>query len=325
MDRTIPLYPLKFAPILKQKVWGGNKLVQLFHKKGEGKIGESWELSAVEGNVSVVTNGALKNKLLTELIETYQEDFVGKQVYEKFGSQFPLLFKFIDASEDLSVQLHPNDELAKARHSSFGKTEMWYIMQAEKKARLILGFNRKMDQLIYKQHLNENAITEVLHNEKVEEGDVFFIATGTVHAIGAGIVLAEIQQTSDITYRIYDWDRPDSDGKMRDLHNELAIEAIDFNTEEAKIEYSDIENNPVLLKKSDYFETNKLRITSKTQRDLSLIDSFAVYMCVGGNAIVETATTSVEVATGETLLIPACISELTFNSKEATFLEVYIP
>ena len=223
------LYPLKFQPILKQKVWGGNKLQELFQKNAEGNVGESWEISGVEENISEIANGPLKGNTLNWVLENYKEKLVGEKVFKNFGNHFPLLFKFIDAREDLSVQVHPNDLLAKARHNSFGKTEMWYILDVEKNGKLILGFNQQMDSKKYLHFLSENRITEILNVEAVKKGDAFLLKPGTVHAIGAGVLLAEIQQTSDITYRIYDWDRPDTNGKLRDLHTDLALEAIDFN------------------------------------------------------------------------------------------------
>ncbi len=325
MDNKTSLYPLKFKPILKEKIWGGTKLMQLFQKEGKGNIGESWELSGVEGDVSVVANGNLKNLKLTELIDTYKEELIGEKVFKNFGNKFPLLFKFIDAREDLSVQLHPDDSLARSRHSSFGKTEMWYIIHVEKEANLILGFNREMDEATYMKYLSAHKISEILHSEKVQTGDAFFIAPGTVHAIGAGVVLAEIQQTSDITYRIYDWDRPDTDGKLRELHTDLAIDAIDYQQPDAKLLYSEAENESVLLKSVPYFETNKLLLTTTLERDLSQIDSFVVYMCVEGSAEIETDTTSTTIGKGETVLIPASIKKLNLKTKTATFLEVYIP
>ncbi|MBZ0328609.1 MAG: class I mannose-6-phosphate isomerase [Altibacter sp.] len=325
MDKKPPLYPLKFTPILKEKVWGGGKLASIFQKEGTGNIGESWELSGVEDNVSVVANEPLKGTLLTELIETYKEQLVGKTTYEQFGNKFPLLFKFIDAREDLSVQLHPNDVLAQKRHNGFGKTEMWYILHAEEDARLILGFNRDMDEVNYLRFLSENKLTEILHEEKVQAGDAFFIVPGTVHAIGAGIVLAEIQQTSDITYRIYDWDRPDMDGTLRELHTDLALDAIDYKASKAKVTYSNLENKPVLLKTNRYFETNKLKLTQDLVRDLSNIDSFVVYMCVAGSAVLKYEAASTGFKKGETILIPACIDKIEIETNDATFLEVYIP
>ncbi|PKA83679.1 mannose-6-phosphate isomerase type 1 [Ulvibacter sp. MAR_2010_11] len=319
------LYPLKFQPILKEKVWGGQKLSHLFQKEGEGNIGESWELSGVPENISVVANGALKDMSLNTLLEKHEAELVGKKVFSTFGTTFPLLFKFIDAREDLSVQLHPDDALAKKRHKGFGKTEMWYVMQAEKEARLILGFNRSMDESTYLQFLSEKKLPEILHSENVHEGDAFFIAPGTVHAIGAGVLLAEIQQTSDITYRIYDWDRPDTDGSFRELHTDLALKAINFKDTTSKITYSDKKNSAVLLKSIPYFETNKLLLTHSFQRNLRAIDSFVVYMCVAGDALFTTSNASEIVKRGESILIPACIQEITIETKGATFLEVYIP
>lgn len=319
------LYPLKFYPILKEKVWGGAKLSKLY-KKGDGKnIGESWELSGVAENVSKVANGPLDETSLTTLIEEYKGELVGEKVYKAFGNKFPLLFKFIDADQDLSVQLHPDDVLAKERHDSFGKTEMWYIMQAEKEARIILGFNEKMDKASYLENLSENKLTETLHSEAVKAGDSFFIAPGTVHAIGAGVVLAEIQQTSDITYRIYDWGRPGIDGKMRDLHTEEAMAAINFEEPNAKLEYVKTQNEVVELCKSPFFETNNLNLTKDLMRDLSTIDSFVVYMCVVGEAIIETENASEAIKTGETLLIPAATSKLLIKTTAATILEIYVP
>ena len=325
MTKNIALYPLKFYPILKEKVWGGEKLSTLYDKSAGKNTGESWELSGVSENVSIVTNGALKENSLTALIEEYKGALVGDKVYKTFGNEFPLLFKFIDANQDLSVQLHPNDTLAEERHKSFGKTEMWYIMQAEKDSRIILGFNKKMDKATYLENLSENKLTEILHYESVKAGDSFFIAPGTVHAIGAGVVLAEIQQTSDITYRIYDWDRPGIDGKMRELHTEEAMAAINFEEPYGKLNFSGAKNEVVQLCKSPFFETNTLDLTKDITRDLSSIDSFVVYMCVGGKAIVETESASELIKTGETVLIPASTSKISIKTTAATILEVYVP
>lgn len=319
------LYPLKFEPILKEKVWGGNKLAQLFGKEHLNKTGESWEISGVRGNVSVVANGNLKGKSLLNLMQDYDAHLLGNRVYKTFGYNFPLLFKFIDAKEDLSVQLHPNDQLAKKYHDSFGKTEMWYIMQAEEDARIILGFNSEMNESKYVEKISENKITDILQSENVNTGDSFLIEPGAVHAIGAGVVLAEIQQTSDVTYRIYDWDRPGIDGELRELHLDLALESINFEELEAKLEYSSEEDAPIQLCSSLYFETNRLLLTKKIRRDLTSHDSFIVYMCVEGEVTVETPDFSEEMKKGETLLIPASISNITINTAGATILEIYIP
>lgn len=325
MNQTSKFYPIKFEPILKEKIWGGAKLKQLFHKKRGGNIGESWEISGVDGSISNVQNGSFKGKNLNQLIEEHKDKLVGEKVYKTFGNTFPLLFKFIDAKEDLSVQLHPNDALAKERHNSFGKTEMWYILDADEKGKLVLGFNREVKESIYKKHLSENTLSEILHLEKVTKGDSFFIPTGTVHAIGKGVVLAEIQQTSDITYRIYDYNRPGINGELRDLHTDLAIDAINFNTSNTKLNYFEEKNTPILLCKNDFFQTNKIVFTKELKRDLVDIDSFVVYMCVEGDGIIVVNNYSETIKKGETLLIPAQIKELVIKSNAATFLEVYIP
>ncbi len=325
MSHTSKLYPIKFTPILKEKIWGGSKLKQLFNKNGEGKIGESWEVSAVDENVSIVKNGSLKGENLNHLIDEYKDKLVGKKVFKLFGKKFPLLFKFIDAKEDLSVQLHPNDDLAKKRHNSFGKTEMWYILDSEEKGNLVLGFNKEMNESLYKKHLSENTLLEILHLEKVNKGDSFIIQSGIVHAIGAGVVLAEIQQTSDVTYRIFDYNRPDIDGELRELHTELAKDAIDYNNPSARLNYFDKENFPVQLCKNNYFQTNKIVLTQEMERDLSPIDSFVVYMCVEGIGIIETNNFSETITKGETILVPAEINELKIKTSSAILLEVYIP
>ncbi len=325
MSQLSKLYPIKFIPILKEKIWGGSKLKQLFNKNGEGKIGESWEVSTVNDDVSIVENGSLKGNNLNQLIEAYQHRLVGKKVFKTFGKKFPLLFKFIDAKEDLSVQLHPNDDLAKKRHNSFGKTEMWYILDAEEKGNLVLGFNKEMNESIYKKHLSENTLSEILHSEKVKKGDSFIIESGIVHAIGAGVVLAEIQQTSDITYRIFDYNRPGINGELRELHTDLAIDAIEYNNPSTRLNYLDKENFPVQLSKNVFFQTNKIVLTQEMNRDLSAIDSFVVYMCVEGTGTFEMNGFLEKIVKGETLLVPAETNDLIIKSNSAILLEVYIP
>jgi len=233
------LYPLKFKPLLKERIWGGDKLKTILGKQGKcATCGESWEISAVEKNVSVVENGFLKNNNLQEIIEIYMGDLVGDKIFDKFGLEFPLLIKFIDANDDLSIQVHPNDKLAHERHQSNGKTEMWYVMDANKDSALISGFNKQISTEEYVNHLNGKTLKDILNRQPVKQGDVFFIPAGRVHAIGAGILLAEIQQTSDITYRIYDWDRVDANGKHRELHTDLALDAINYKySEDVKTAY----------------------------------------------------------------------------------------
>lgn len=325
MTSDIILYPLKFQPIFKEKVWGGNKLNQLLNKETVENTGESWEISSVAGDISTVENGHLKGKSLSQIISQYKEKLLGKKVYKSYGKEFPLLFKFIDARENLSVQLHPNDALAKERHGSFGKTEMWYILQANENAQLILDFNQKVDEAKYQKMLVANKITEILNSETVQPGDAFFIAPGTVHAIGSGVLLAEIQQTSDITYRIYDWDRPDSDGKMRDLHTDLALRAINYQRPKTKLNYEDIANTEIQLCKSEYFITNKLNLTRNFQRNSIHYDSFLVYMCIEGKVTFKTQNISESIRKGQTLLIPASLGKFDIKTDGAVLLEVYIP
>jgi len=318
-------YPIKFDPILKEKIWGGQKLKSLLNKESDlTNIGESWEISDIDNGVSVVNNGALKGKTLKDLLNTYKAALIGDKNYKVFGNKFPLLIKFIDAEKDLSIQLHPNDALAAKRHNSFGKTEMWYVLQAEKDANLIVGFNQEMNSETYLKHLKAKTLPEILNFEPVEEGDSYFIEVGRVHAIGAGVMLAEIQQTSDITYRVYDWDRVDANGNERELHNDLAIDAIDFNLEnDYKVNYSKSINQVNEMVDCPYFTTNYLEITNTIKKE-NKVDSFIIYMCVSGEVEIETANATERIIKGETVLIPAAIKTFQISSKNAKLLEVYV-
>ena len=321
-------YPIKFEPILKDKIWGGEKLKSLFNKKStRNDIGESWEVSDVDGNISIVSNGSLKEKSLKTLLSTYKSELVGKKVYEKFGNNFPLLIKFIDAKEALSIQVHPNDELASERHNSFGKTEMWYVMQAEAEGDLIVGFNKDTSKEEYVKHLEEKKLLEILNQEKVQQGDVYFIPTGRIHAIGAGVLLAEIQQTSDITYRVYDWDRLDDEGNSRELHTELALDAIDYTAEkEYKTAYKKELNTPSPVVNCEYFTTNTIVINGEVRVNNKDKDSFVIYMCVEGEVLIKYDDLKEEkLVKGETVLIPANLKEYQLKSSEnSELLEVYI-
>lgn len=329
MITVYPLYPLKFDPILKQKVWGGDKLNKIYAKKtdrkADGRIGESWEISGVDENISELINGPLKGKSLNWLLENYKEKLVGEKVYQEFGNTFPLLFKFIDAQEDLSVQVHPDDILAKKRHNSSGKTEMWYVLDVEDDGRLILGFTDGINQQKYLDSISEKKIINVLKSHPVKRHDAFIVNPGTVHAIGAGVLLAEIQQTSDITYRIYDWDRPDSNGQMRQLHTELALDAINFKGSESRLKYKEIKNSPSHIGATNFFSVNKLDLSKNLVRNLEETPSFTVYMCLEGSAEIETRDFSETIQKGETVLIPAQFPEIKFITNSATFLEVFIP
>jgi len=320
------LYPLQFTPLYKYRIWGGEKLKTELNKQyTEENIGESWEISDVSGDETVVAEGALKGQSLSDLIKEFKGDFVGNAVHEKFGEEFPLLIKFIDAKTPLSIQVHPSNEVAKERHNSFGKNEMWYVMQADKDAELIVGFDEEINTDDYKTHLENNTILNVMHHENVQKGDTFYIPTGRVHAIGAGVLLAEIQQTSNITYRIYDYDRVDSKtGEKRELHNELAIDVIDYKVHKNyKTDYSIEKNVSNTLVHSPYFRTNILDINSTVKKDYSVIDSFIIYMCVEGTVNVISEGETYTINNGETLLLPASLKKITLQSESARVLEVY--
>lgn len=317
---------IKFEPILKEKIWGGEKLMNLLHKKSDRKdIGESWEISDVGDDTSIVINGILKGKSLRDLIHVYKSELLGAKVYQEFGNEFPLLIKFIDAKEPLSIQVHPDDELAK-QHNSFGKTEMWYVMQADVEANLVVGFKKDINKEEYLQELKSKSLLNILNVDKVKEGDVYFIPAGRVHAIGAGVLLAEIQETSDITYRIYDWDRTDANGKYRDLHTEDAIKAIDFSSLKTyKTTYKKEDNIAVPVVSCPYFTTNVLQVSKLIALNHQEKDSFVIYMCVFGEVefIYENSTEKLRM--GETLLVPARIKKFEINSKEKSeLLEVFI-
>ena len=318
------LYLLKFEPILKEKIWGGTKLKEMFSKKAtSSKTGESWEISDVEDNSSVVVNGPLKGRSIQSLIEKYKEKLVGDKVYEVFGNKFPLLIKFIDAAETLSVQLHPNDKIAKEKHNSFGKTEMWYIMEADEEAELILGFGGEMSKARYKELVDTGELPAALNREKVHKGDAFIIKPGLIHAIGAGVVLAEIQQTSDLTYRIYDWDRDSGNGEKRELHTELAMEAIDLSgKEDFKIHYKTKSNAASPVINTQYFTTNILQVDSTLTRDYTGMDTFVILIGVEGVSLVSFHGNKEELKQGETLLVPASIEKITIEGDNAKILEV---
>ena len=318
------LYLLKFEPILKEKVWGGTRLKEMFGKKAtSSKTGESWEISDVDNNSSVVVNGRLKGISLQSLIGKYKDQLVGEKVFKVFGNKFPLLIKFIDAAETLSVQLHPNDKIAKEKHNSFGKTEMWYIMQADKDAELILGFGGEMSKSRYKTLVDTGALPAALNREKVNRGDAFIIKPGLIHAIGAGVVLAEIQQTSDLTYRIYDWDRESGNGEKRELHTELAMEAIDLSgNDDFRIHYKTESNGASPVINTQYFTTNILQVDNTLTCYYKELDSFVILIGVEGTSFISSNGKKEELKQGETLLVPASIDKITIEGNKVKILEV---
>lgn len=316
-------YPLTFDPIYKERIWGGTKLKDLLNKTFESnQIGESWELSTVANDVSVVANGEFAGLNFNEVIEKYPREILGLKSIEKFGLEFPLLFKFLDAKEDLSIQVHPNDELAKLRHNSFGKTEMWYVMQADAAARLVVGFKNKINKESYLAHLKNNTLVDILNQTPVQKGDTFFLETGTVHAIGAGVLIAEIQQTSDVTYRLYDWNRVDANGVGRELHNDLAVDAINFEETPTKVTYQSKINESVYLVKCPYFKTNIIEVSENFNWKKNK-DTFTVFMCTEGSFTLSNDTFKSEFKKGDTIFIPAVIEQLEIEGT-TSLLEITI-
>lgn len=321
------LYPLRFKPVFCYRIWGGDKLRTVLHKEyREESIGESWEISSVDGFETSVCEGPQKGKSLKQLIEEFEGDLLGNRVYKTFGHEFPLLIKYIDAAKPLSIQVHPNDQLARVRHDSFGKNEMWYVMQTDPGAELIIGFNREIDRKAYQDLLDSDRLMEVMNAQEVKAGDTFYIPTGRVHAIGAGVLLAEIQQTSDVTYRIFDYNRVDQKtGKKRDLHNELALDAIDFKRfDQYHTDYQKIENNASKMVHSPYFKTNFIALAGELKADHSGLDSFVIYMCVSGSAALEYQGTNYSLNLGETLLVPATCDHMVLKGEQAEILEVSV-
>ena len=322
------MYPYLFQPILKEIIWGGTDIRPF---KGmtptQEKIGESWELSHVDGDFSVVTYGADKGKTIDELIREYGESLLGTGVMKRFGTRFPLLIKFIDARDDLSIQVHPDDALAEKRHHSFGKTEMWYVIKATPDAALYCGFSQPIDADEYVRRVEDNSIMEVLKRYGVTAGDVFFLPAGRVHAIGAGCFIAEIQQTSNITYRIYDYNRKGADGKGRELHTELAKDAIDYTFQsDYRTHYTPQPGAAVELVQCPYFTTRLLETETPMMRDYATLDSFVVYICMTGSVeLRDDNGNELTISQGQTVLFPATTQSVTLKpAPQAKLLETYI-
>ena len=322
------LYPLVFRPIFKEKIWGGQKIKTILNKDygALANCGETWELSGVKENISIAANGIHKHKSLIELIEEFKGDLVGHSVFQRFGTEFPLLIKFIDANDDLSIQVHPDDTLAKERHNGFGKTEMWYVVQADQGASLISGFNQPLDKENYLSHFNNGSLNEILNRDDVHKGDVYFIPAGRVHTIGKGLLIAEIQQTSDTTYRIYDFDRVDANGNKRELHVDLALDAIDYSYhQEYKTQYNKPVNTTTDLVQCDYFTTNVIETSVSLEKNYTSIDSFVIFMCLEGNFSIRTAKDTFDFQLGDVVLLPATLKNICIEtSSHVKLLETYI-
>jgi len=324
-----PLYPIRFRPVLKETMWGGNALKERFRKKAAAGalIGESWEITGMTDDSSMVANGYLKGNTLEEIAEVYMDELLGESVYDRYGTEFPLLIKIIDANDRLSIQVHPDDRLAEERHHAWGKTEMWYVIDAKPGAVIYTGFRKKITREEYLERLAAKTLEEIINVTPVRAGDAFFIPAGMVHAIGAGVLLAEIQQTSDVTYRIYDWDRTDASGKPREMHTALALDAINFNLDTNNLIRKEPElNRTVLLAESPYFRTGLIRFDSPIIKDYSLTDSFVIYLCTESMVVAECFGHREEIRAGETVLIPASADNVVIIPQgTATLLEVFVP
>ncbi len=317
----------KFNPILKQTIWGGESIAPFKRIRTDlSNIGESWELSGVKGDESIIANGADAGKSITQLLQEQKTALVGKANYERYGDTFPLLIKFIDARDDLSIQVHPNDEQAMAKHGKRGKTEMWYIIDTTPDAHLRSGFSQAITPDEYAAKVADSTITDVLQDYNVKPGDVFFLPAGRIHSIGAGTFLAEIQETSDITYRIFDFDRKDANGNCRELHTELAKEVIDYTLmPDYRTPYTPIPNKGINLATCEHFTTNLYEISEKINRDYSDLDSFVILIGLEGNVEIYNGKESTTLHAGETILLPATTVGITIQpSPTGKLLETYI-
>ena len=323
------MYPLKFNPILKSTIWGGDKIIPFKHLDcTQPNVGESWEISDVAGDESVVANGPDAGKNLTQMVSLYKGALVGEANYTRFGGKFPLLIKFIDAQDDLSIQVHPDDELAMRHHNSMGKTEMWYVIDnAGGRAHLRSGLSRSITPEQYEQMIADNTICDALADYAVRPGDVFFLPAGRIHSIGAGCFIAEIQQTSNITYRIYDFNRKDKDGRTRELHTELSKQAIDYSVQpDYRTAYTPCKDRPVHLVSCPYFTTSVYHLSRPMTMDYSGLDSFVVYICMEGSCTIkDDRGNTIGMQAGESVLFPATTRSLEVTPDgEVKFLETYV-
>lgn len=325
------LYPIKFKPRIKERIWGGQAIL---NKKGKaaGRLakdklyGESWDLSSVKGDISVVANGFLKGNNLEEIIEVYMGELVGEQIFEQYGLEFPLLIKYLDCNDKLSVQVHPDDALALERHGSFGKTEAWYVVDCKPGASIYLGFkDLNLTREEYIAAVAESRLEELLNKVEVKPGDVFFIPAGTVHALGAGLEVVEVQQTSDVTYRIYDWDRVDAEGKSRELHTSLAVDAIDFESDAELLhrEYNLAKGGDAKVIECNYFTMTLHDVAGVKELDRSSLDSFVVFIALNGSVRIVADGNEETLAEGEVILIPAEVNDISIEG-DAKLMEVYI-
>lgn len=311
MIEKIKKQPIVFHPQFKSVIWGGNKICEYKSiDQPYPNIGESWEVSAVKDSESIVAEGPYKDKSIVELIDLYGEDLLGKNVTEKYGNKFPLLIKFIDANDNLSIQVHPDDILAKERHGSLGKTEMWYIIQSEKEAKILSGFSKAISKEEYKKRVAESSLIDVIASHNAKEGDVFYLPAGRIHSIGAGNFLAEIQESSDITYRIFDYNRVDSNGNPRELHTDLAVDAIDFKVyDDYKKNIRETDENVSNLVECQHFSTLKLNVKEDLIFPLT-VSSFYIVIGLEGSLEIKTEEGQIELLKCKTVLLPAIVNEI---------------
>ncbi len=314
---------LKFQPVFQYRIWGGEKLKTVLGKSyTENNIGESWEISGVKGSETEVLEGNLKGEVLSSLIDKYTENLVGTKCFKEYGNEFPILIKFLDAAAPLSVQVHPDDALSKKRHNSLGKNEMWYIMDADDDATLTIGFKEELNKESFKKHLEEGSLLSVLNEVDVKKGDLYYLPVGRVHAVGKGVMLAEVQQTSDVTYRVYDYDRIDQKtGKKRELHVEESMDAIDFSLiENYKTPFLEKSNQLNEMIDTPFFKTNLIKASEEISLDYKLNQSFKIFICTEGEAILEIENQTISIKKGETVLLPANEKRLTILPQENVVL-----
>jgi mannose-6-phosphate isomerase len=318
--------PLKFKPLLKQTLWGGEKIIPFKHLDEKlDNVGESWEISGVNNNETIVADGDYAGKPLNEVVKEMKDRLVGADNYKRFGDEFPLLIKFIDARQDLSIQVHPTDEIAHKQGKERGKTEMWYLMDSDPGAKLYSGLKKQITPDEYKQMVENDTICDALAQYPVEEGNCFFLPAGRIHAIGTGCFLAEIQQTSDVTYRIYDFKRKDKNGNYRELHTKLAAESINYHVEkDYRTPYTPVKNQGVSLVRCPYFCTAVYDLNEPMTLDYTDLDSFVILIGLSGHAtITDNEGNEFALAAGETVLVPATTNTLKVEGT-IKFLETYV-
>ena len=327
------LYPLKFKAQYHEKIWGGNKINTILHKNYSplSNCGESWEISGMQNYSSEIVNGFLAGNTLNEIVEVYMGDLVGEKVFDMFGNEFPLLIKFIDAKDNLSIQVHPDDDYAGKHHLASGKTEMWYIIDTEKNTKINVGFKEQLTLSELEKHIQNNTLEDILNFIPIQKGDAFYIPAGQVHAICKGTLLAEIQQCADTTFRLYDYNRKDQSGQLRPLHIKEALEAIKFDQNtSAPIDYHCHKNTSTPIIRSPYFAVNTIDFDHCVEKVYAEMDSFVIYICLEGKATIgyedDYEEKQESISQGECILIPALLDNILLTPQpQCKLLEVYIP